>query len=52
MAGRKRSVITCPHCGGANLYYEAGMVTGAKYNCNDCDYVGAFVVEKDVPLEE
>ena len=52
MAQRKRTVLTCPHCGGVNLYYEAGMVTGAKYHCNDCDYVGAFVIEKDLPVKK
>ena len=41
--------IPCPQCGSAGLYYEAGLVTGYKYHCKDCDYVGAFVIEKDIP---
>ena len=44
-----KKVLTCPHCGSASLYYEAGLVTGYKYHCKDCDYVGAFVIEKDIP---
>ena len=46
---RPKKVLTCPHCGSASLYYEAGLVTGYKYHCRDCDYVGAFVIERDVP---
>ncbi len=48
----KKTVLTCPHCGGPNLYYEAGLVTGYKYHCKDCDYIGAFVIEKDIELDE
>ena len=44
-----KKVLTCPQCGSANLYYEAGLVTGYKYHCKDCDYIGAFVIEKDAP---
>lgn len=47
-----RTVLTCPQCGGTGLYYEAGLVTGYKYHCKDCDYVGAFVIEKDLPVKE
>ena len=46
---RPKKVLTCPHCGSASLYYEAGLITGYKYHCKDCDYVGAFVIEKEVP---
>jgi transposase-like protein len=46
---RPKKVLTCPHCGSAGLYYEAGLVTGYKYHCKDCDYVGAFVIEKEIP---
>ena len=47
-----KTVLTCPQCGGTGLYYEAGLVTGYKYHCKDCDYVGAFVIEKDLPVKE
>ena len=39
--------LLCPNCGGKELYYEAGLITGYKYHCKDCDYIGAFVIEKD-----
>jgi transposase-like protein len=49
---KPKKVLTCPQCGSASLYYEAGLVTGQKYHCKDCDYVGAFVIEKDIPDEK
>ncbi len=52
MTRKTMRVKTCPQCGGYNMYYEAGMVTGAKYRCQDCNYMGAFVVERDVPIED
>ena len=45
---RKRSVLTCPQCGSADLYYEAALITGYKYHCKNCNYIGAFVVEKEI----
>ncbi|MCK5024050.1 MAG: TFIIB-type zinc ribbon-containing protein [Thermoplasmata archaeon] len=47
-----KKVITCPHCGSADMHYEAGLITGYKYHCNKCDYVGAFVIEKDIPVKK
>ncbi len=41
-------VLECPKCGGTDLYYEAGMVTGHKYHCKRCGYIGVFVIERDV----
>lgn len=49
--GRKktaRKVLTCPQCGSADLYYEAALITGYKYHCKKCNYIGAFVIEKEV----
>jgi predicted RNA-binding Zn-ribbon protein involved in translation (DUF1610 family) len=45
----KTSVLTCPQCGSADLYYEAALITGYKYHCKKCGYIGPFVVEKDLP---
>jgi transposase-like protein len=42
----------CPDCGGDNLYYEAGMITGQKYTCKRCGYVGTFALERRVVVEE
>lgn len=49
---KKRTVLTCPQCGSTGLYYEAGLTTGYKYHCKDCDYVGAFVIEQDLPIKK
>ena len=47
---KKTSKVTtflCPSCGSKELYYEAGLISGYKYHCKDCDYIGSFVIEKD-----
>jgi transposase-like protein len=43
-----KTVLTCPQCGSADLYYETGLITGYKYHCKKCNYIGAFVIEKDM----
>jgi transposase-like protein len=48
---RRRTVLVCPHCGSADLVFEAGLVTGQKYRCTRCGYVGALVLETDLPAE-
>lgn len=45
---KKRTVLTCPQCGSADMYYEAALITGYKYHCKKCGYIGAFVIEKDI----
>lgn len=49
---KTRTVLTCPQCGSADLYYEAALITGYKYHCKKCGYIGAFVVEKQLEIEE
>lgn len=51
--GKKRiiKVLTCPQCGSADLYYENALITGYKYHCKKCGYIGAFVVEKEIEEE-
>ena len=44
----KKTVLTCPQCGSADLYYENALITGYKYHCKKCGYIGAFVIEKDI----
>jgi predicted RNA-binding Zn-ribbon protein involved in translation (DUF1610 family) len=43
-----KTVLTCPQCGSADLYYETALITGYKYHCKKCNYIGAFVIEKDI----
>ena len=41
-----RQVLMCPVCHSANVVYYAGTEAGYQYRCNDCGYVGAFILEK------
>ena len=46
---RGRMVVQqCPQCGSDDLYFESGFITGYVYHCRNCDYVGSFVIEKEV----
>ena len=55
----KRSVIInkkmvaqiCPECGHDELYLEGGLIAGHIYHCKKCDYVGAFVLEREIDLK-
>ncbi|MBX8632264.1 MAG: hypothetical protein KIY12_05275 [Thermoplasmata archaeon] len=44
----RRIVKRCPSCGSTGLYYEAGMITGQKYHCRKCNYIGPLVFEEEV----
>ncbi|AGB04299.1 hypothetical protein AciM339_0411 [Aciduliprofundum sp. MAR08-339] len=35
----------CPVCGSTRIHYVAGMVTGEKFKCENCGYIGSLVVE-------
>jgi predicted RNA-binding Zn-ribbon protein involved in translation (DUF1610 family) len=48
--GKKITTFLCPSCGSKELYYEAGLISGYKYHCKDCDYIGSFVIEKDFKI--
>lgn len=41
-------VLLCPDCGSSDVEYEAGLITGQKYRCKRCGYLGPFVVERDL----
>ncbi|MBS3816792.1 MAG: hypothetical protein KGY76_04425 [Candidatus Thermoplasmatota archaeon] len=43
----KKKVMKCPKCGSQKIYPEAAFITGFKYHCQECDYVGPFVIEED-----
>lgn len=40
----------CPHCSSTDMYYEAGLMTGYVYHCKRCDYVGSFIIEKELEV--
>ena len=40
-----KTVLICPQCGSKNVTYWLGLKAGVKYQCKDCGYVGAFVIE-------
>jgi predicted RNA-binding Zn-ribbon protein involved in translation (DUF1610 family) len=44
---RNQTILVCPQCGSTSVTYYMGMKTGVQYQCKDCDYVGAFIIEKD-----
>ncbi len=46
------TTLFCPDCGGTDLFYEAGWITGRKYHCKDCHYIGAFVLERKVIIKD
>jgi predicted RNA-binding Zn-ribbon protein involved in translation (DUF1610 family) len=50
--GKRKTVTTtiCPDCGSSEMYYEAGLITGYVYHCKKCDYVGSFVLEKELQV--
>ncbi len=53
LMGRKRIIVQeCPDCGSNELYYEGGFISGHVYHCKKCDYVGSFVIEREVDLRE
>jgi len=48
----KKSVKRCPQCGSSDIIYENALVTGYKYHCKNCDYIGALVLEEDYDVDE
>jgi transposase-like protein len=45
-------VLVCPVCGCDEIDYEAGMITGQKYKCKRCRYVGSFALERRVTVTD
>jgi hypothetical protein len=45
---RGPAVLICPQCGSDRIVMEAAQITGAKYHCLACDYLGALVLEQDL----
>jgi len=42
---KERTVLRCPQCGSDNITYELGLITGYKYFCKNCQYVGPLVIQ-------
>ena len=42
---KQSTVLRCPQCGSDNITYELGLITGYKYFCKDCQYVGPLVIQ-------
>ncbi len=42
----KNKTLRCPKCGSRNIFPEAAFITGYKYHCEDCDYVGSLILEE------
>jgi hypothetical protein len=47
-----KTILTCPQCGSADIFYENAMITGIIYHCKKCDYIGPVVLERDLTEEE
>jgi len=45
---RGRPILLCPQCGSDRIIMDAALITGQRYHCLACDYLGAFVVEQDL----
>jgi predicted RNA-binding Zn-ribbon protein involved in translation (DUF1610 family) len=51
-ARKGRSVLRCPTCGSVRVLLDTGQITGQRYHCLDCDYLGSFILEEDLPPPE
>ncbi len=42
-------IRTCPRCGSRNIELDDTMgISGVKYKCRTCGYVGDIIVEQDI----
>ena len=44
---KTNSVLICPQCNSTDITYYMGLKTGVQYQCKQCNYVGAFIIEMD-----
>ncbi len=42
--GEKKMVKFCPKCGSTNIEWTLPQ-TWSKWECKDCGYIGAFIIE-------
>jgi ribosomal protein L37AE/L43A len=43
-----RTAKICPQCGSLRINWIAGGIGGPIYKCEDCNYVGSFILEVKV----
>jgi transposase-like protein len=41
-----KTSLVCPVCNSSNVTYYLGGQIGYMYQCKDCGYIGALVIEK------
>ncbi|MGI0053853.1 MAG: hypothetical protein ACREC5_07540 [Thermoplasmata archaeon] len=46
---RGRPILRCPSCGSDRIIFDAGLITGQRYHCLACDYLGSLVLEEEAP---
>jgi transposase-like protein len=44
---RGKRILRCPQCRSIHIVLDAGLITGQRYHCLDCDYIGSFVLEEE-----
>ncbi|MEF8873186.1 MAG: hypothetical protein V5A88_00780 [Candidatus Thermoplasmatota archaeon] len=42
----KNKTLRCPKCGSRKIFPETAFITGYKYRCEDCGYVGSLILEE------
>jgi len=47
-----KTILVCPQCGSADIFYENAMIAGIVYHCKKCDYIGPVIFERDLTEEE
>jgi predicted RNA-binding Zn-ribbon protein involved in translation (DUF1610 family) len=48
----RETVLRCPQCGSTDLTYELGLITGYKYHCKNCQYVGPLVIRDEMTSDD
>ncbi len=49
---KQHTILRCPQCGSDNITYELGLITGYKYFCKNCQYVGPLVIQETGEKEQ
>ena len=44
--------MNCPILKNRGQSLTLQVLQGYKYHCNGCDYIGAFVIEKEIPIKK